>query len=312
MTYKHISVMQKEVLYYLNCQPGKIYVDGTLGGSGHAKAILEKIIPNGILIGIDQDSAAIENAEKVLESYKRNIYLFHDNFANLPEILSQLNIAAVDGILLDLGISLYHIESSGRGFSFKKDEPLDMRMDTQSKQTAAELVNGLSEKNLKKIFKEYGEERWAGPIARKIVKARKDRPIESSKDLADLVSAAIPKNAVLKLGIHPATKVFMALRIAVNRELEKLDFFLENFVNLLNPKGRLCILSFHSLEDRMVKHRIKDLEKNCICPPEFPKCVCSKQKQVRSLTRKVRRPTEEEIALNPMSRSTRLRAVEKI
>lgn len=304
--------MQKEVLYYLNCQPGKIYVDGTLGGSGHAKAILEKIIPNGILIGIDQDSAAIENAEKVLESYKRNIYLFHDNFANLPEILSQLNIAAVDGILLDLGISLYHIESSGRGFSFKKDEPLDMRMDTQSKQTAAELVNGLSEKNLKKIFKEYGEERWAGPIARKIVKARKDRPIESSKDLADLVSAAIPKNAVLKLGIHPATKVFMALRIAVNRELEKLDFFLENFVNLLNPKGRLCILSFHSLEDRMVKHRIKDLEKNCICPPEFPKCVCSKQKQVRSLTRKVRRPTEEEIALNPMSRSTRLRAVEKI
>lgn len=312
MIYKHISVMQKEVLHYLNCQPGKIYVDGTLGGSGHAMSILGKILPDGILIGIDQDLAAIRNAEKVLDPYKHNIRLFHDNFASLPEILSQLKIATVDGILLDLGISLYHIESSGRGFSFKKDEPLDMRMDTESKQTAAELINGLSEEKLRKIFKEYGEERWARPIARKIVKAREHLPIRSSKHLAELVSDAIPKHAAFNSRIHPATKVFMALRIAVNRELEKLDFFLENFVNLLNPKGRLCILSFHSLEDRMVKHRIKFLEKSCICPPDFPKCVCNKQKQIQSLTRKVQRPTEAEIAINPMARSTRLRAIEKI
>lgn len=310
MSYRHIPVMLSEIIYYLNCKPGKIYVDCTLGGSGHAKAICEKIVPGGLLIGIDQDKDAIRNAKKVLKPYWSNIRLFHDNFINLSAILSQLNIAAVDGILLDLGISLHQLESSGRGFSFKKDEPLDMRMNTESSIKAEDLINRAEEKNLVRIFKEYGEERWARRIARRIVESRRDKRIGSSKELAQIVCRAVPKRAAQR--IHPATRVFMALRIAVNKELERLDLFMKNAADFLNPKGRLCVLSFHSLEDRIVKHRIKALEKGCICPPDFPECVCSKKRIVSALTRKVLRPTEEEIAINPMARSAKLRAIEKI
>lgn len=312
MLYKHIPVMQSEVLYYLNCKPGKIYVDCTLGGSGHSKAICEKIIPDGILIGIDQDKDAIRNAKKVLKPYWSNLHLFHDSFINLPAILSELNILAVDGILLDLGLSLDQLESSGRGFSFKRDEPLDMRMNIESSIKAEDLINRMDEEGLKKIFREYGEERRARQIAQKIVKARKLKPITSSKQLAQIVCNAIGKKALFSQKIHPATRVFMALRIAVNRELEVLDSFMEKVADFLNPNGRLCVISFHSLEDRIVKHRIKTLERVCICPPDFPKCICNKKKVVRILTRKVVRPTEEEIAANPMARSARLRACEKI
>ena len=231
MPYKHIPVMLSEVVNFLNCSPGKTYVDCTLGGSGHALAILGKIIPGGLLIGIDQDKDAILNAKKVLRPYESNVRLFHENFINLPEILSQTNINAVDGIVLDLGLSFYQLELSGRGFSFKKDEPLDMRMNVNSQVKAEDLVNRMDEKGLKKLFKQYGEERWAKQIA-------------------------------------------------------------HNIVN--------------------VKHRIKALEGKCICPPDFPKCVCNPKKVVRSLTRKVLRPTEEEIAANPMARSAKLRACEKI
>ena len=312
MPFKHIPVMLPQVLHYLNCKQGKIYVDCTLGGSGHARAICEKIVPDGVLIGIDQDIDAIQNATKVLKQFDLSIHLFHENFVHLPELLRQLRIAAVDGILLDLGISLHQLESSGRGFSFNKEEPLDMRMNIAASTKAEDLINSMEEKSLRNIFQEYGEERWAGQIARKIVKQRQRKAIRSSAELAQIICDAVPKKASFNQKIHPATRVFMALRIAVNRELERLDLFMENVADLLNPKGRLCVLSFHSLEDRIVKHRIKALEKTCVCPPDFPICVCTQKKIVRSLTKKVVRPTKDEIEINPMARSSKLRAFEKI
>ncbi|MBC2695008.1 MAG: 16S rRNA (cytosine(1402)-N(4))-methyltransferase RsmH [Desulfobacteraceae bacterium] len=312
MSYKHIPVMLSEVVHYLDCKPGKIYADCTLGGSGHASAILEKIIPDGILIGIDQDIDAIKNAKRKLKPYELKIHLFHDNFINLPKILSQLNITAVDGILLDLGISFHHLESSGRGFSFRKDEPLDMRMNIESDTTAEELVNTMDEKSLAEIFYKYGEERYSRKIAKKIVNARKKKKIKSSRQLSEIVCGAVSGKASFRRRIHPATRVFMAVRIAVNKELDILNSFMETAVDLLNPEGRFCILSFHSLEDRIVKKKIKRLEGKCICPPALPRCVCNKTRVIRSLTRKVLRPTEEEIAANPMARSAKLRAIEKL
>jgi 16S rRNA (cytosine1402-N4)-methyltransferase len=304
--------MLYEVLRYLNCSPGKIYVDGTLGGSGHARAICKKIMPDGVFIGIDQDIDAIQNARKVLAPLDLRVHLFHGNFINLSDFLGQLKIRSVDGILLDLGVSLHQIESSGRGFSFKRDEPLDMRMSTAANTTAEDLINRMAENSLRKIFQEYGEERWSARIARKIVQERRRKSIRSSKHLARIVCDAIPKPALYNQRIHPATRVFMALRIAVNRELEMLELFMKNVADLLTPKGRLCILSFHSLEDRIVKHRLKALEKSCVCPPGFPKCVCDQRSVIRLLTKKIVRPTKEEIGRNPMARSTKLRAAEKI
>jgi 16S rRNA (cytosine1402-N4)-methyltransferase len=312
MSFKHIPVMIPEVLHYLNCKPGKIYVDCTLGGSGHAGAICNKITPDGVLIGIDQDIDAIKNAEKVLKSFDLTIHLFHGNFVYLPDFLQQLKIKAVDGILLDLGISLHQIETSGRGFSFQRDEPLDMRMNTTASTKAEGLINRMDEKDLKRIFQEYGEERRAGQIAKKIVKARKQKAIKSSKQLAQIICDAIPKSASIHQKIHPATRVFMALRIAVNRELEMLDSFMENVADFLNFGARLCVLSFHSLEDRIVKHRLKAMEKGCVCPPDFPKCVCDQRPVIRFLTKKVVRPSKDEIERNPMARSAKLRAAEKI
>ncbi len=310
--FKHIPVMLPQALCYLNCIPGKIYVDCTLGGSGHAGAICKKIIPKGIFIGIDQDIDAVRNAKKVLKPFNLTIHLFHDNFIYLPELLQQLKIDAVDGILLDLGISLHQLESSGRGFSFNKDEPLDMRMNLKSRTTAEDLINSMDEKNLKKIFYKFGEERRAGQIAKRIVTQRQRKAIRSSRELAQIVRDAVPKKVSFKQKIHPATRTFMALRIAVNRELEMLDAFMENVADILNPKGRLCVLSFHSLEDRIVKHRMNALGKGCICPPGLPKCACNKKSSVRILTKKVVRPTQDEVANNPMARSAKLRAVEKL
>jgi 16S rRNA (cytosine1402-N4)-methyltransferase len=304
--------MLNEVVFYLNCRPGKIYVDGTLGGAGHARAICEKITPGGVFIGIDQDIDAINHAKTALQSYALHIHLLHGNFVRLPEFLSQLNIDAVDGLLLDLGVSLHQLENSGRGFSFRKEEPLDMRMDVQSPQTAEMLVNNLAQDDLQKIFKEYGEERWARQIARNIVIIRRQKKISTSKQLAQIVADSIPRQAVSKQKIHPATRVFMALRIAVNRELDSIDTFMKHAAAYLNSGGRLCVLSFHSLEDRIVKQWLKALEKGCTCPPQLPRCVCGQKPQVRILTKRVVRPTAEEIAANPMARSTRLRAVEKL
>lgn len=312
MTYQHVPVMRDEVIAHLNCRPGKIYVDCTLGGAGHSRAILERIMPGGMLIGIDQDADAILNAKQVLASYAPNFRLFHDNYVHLPEILSELNIAKVDGILADLGLSFNQIENSGRGFSFQKTEPLDMRMNAASGRTAADIVNTGTEESLEEIFKTYGEERWARQIARRIVALRAGHRIQTTTDLVDIVCAAMPKRAMYKRQKHPATKVFMALRIAVNNELEVLESFSDTAIGLLNPGGRICFLSFHSLEDRIVKNRFRNLEGRCTCPPDFPKCVCGRKPVIRLLTRKAMRPTQAEISVNPMARSACLRAAEKV
>lgn len=312
MPYNHIPAMPKEIVHYLNCMPGNIIVDCTLGGSGHASVICKQIMPTGLLIGIDQDIDAIKNANKVLKPFKSNVHLFHSNFIHLPDLLNQLDIKTVNGILLDLGLSLHHLESSGRGFSFKRDEPLDMRMDINTEITAEDIINTFDETELAELFKRYGEERWASKIARSIVHKRAVQAISTSVHLADIVSAAIPKSSAAKQKIHPATRVFMALRIAVNNELDKLDTFMENVPTLLAPNGRLCVISYHSLEDRIVKHWIKHFETECVCPKEIPACVCDKKRLFRSFKKKIIRPTEEEINNNPNARSAKLRVAEKI
>jgi 16S rRNA (cytosine1402-N4)-methyltransferase len=312
MTYRHVSAMLDEAVACLGCRPGGTYVDGTLGGAGHARVICRQILPDGQLIGIDQDADAIANAALLLKPYAANLHLFHGNFVNLPNYLAQLGIDAVDGILLDIGLSQHQLESSGRGFSFQKDEPLDMRMDLRSDQSAEDLINGLEEEALIRIFFEYGEERFARRIARQVVSDRVGQPIRTSRQLAELVVSAVPAGAAARQKIHPATRVFMALRIAVNRELEVLKTFLAQALDLLKPEGRLCVLSFHSLEDRLVKQQFQAWARTCICPPQLPRCVCRGRSLVRLITKKVMRPTPEEVARNPMARSTRLRAVEKL
>jgi 16S rRNA (cytosine1402-N4)-methyltransferase len=312
MTYRHVSAMLDEAVTCLGCFPGGIYVDGTLGGAGHARAICQQILPDGMLIGIDQDADAIAHANELLKPYATHLHLFHGNFVNLPDYLAQLGVGTVNGILLDLGLSQHQLESSGRGFSFQKDEPLDMRMDTRTEQRAEDLINGLPEDELIYIFQHFGEERFSRRIARKVVAERENHPIRTSRQLAELVKSAVPAQAVAKQKIHPATRVFMALRIVVNQELEILKIFLAQVLDLLKPAGRLCILSFHSLEDRMVKQHFQAWAKRCICPPALPQCVCRGRSLVRLITKKVMRPTSQEIAQNPMARSTRLRALEKL
>jgi 16S rRNA (cytosine1402-N4)-methyltransferase len=311
MGYHHITAMRKETVDLLQLTPGKTVADCTLGSCGHALDICKKIIPSGLFIGIDQDPDAIENARVVLKPFVKNVHIFYGNFIQLPDFIKQLGLIGVDGILADLGLSLNQIENSGRGFSFKRDEPLDMRMDTRTKLTAATIVNHWSEKKLADIFRKFGEERRARLIARKLVAARKLNPFTSSRKLAQFIVDTIPKKAARNQKIHPATRVFMALRIVVNHELERLETFLESATGLLNKNGRLCILSFHSLEDRIVKHKFKKLAAGCTCPPRLPQCVCGQKPQVKLLTPKVKRPGKKEIEANPMARSTRLRAIEK-
>ncbi len=311
MAYEHIPVMLAEVIEWLSPKPGNIFVDGTVGGSGHATAICNAIAPDGIFIGLDQDRDAIDNANRVLKGFNTTVHLFHGNFVKMPDFLSQINIPAVDGILLDLGISFHHLATSGRGFSFRKDEPLDMRMDTRSRVNARELVNDLGEAELRRLFQRYGEERWSKQIARRIVLERKQHAIHSSRQLADIVCQAVPK-AAWKPGFHPATRIFMALRIVVNKELERLEQFLDTAADFLKPGGRMCVLSFHSLEDRIVKQRFRALENPCTCPPDLPVCACGRQPILKVLTKKTQRPSAEEVMANPMARSTKLRAAEKL
>ncbi len=302
--------MLTEAVAYLNCRPGGVYADGTIGGTGHARAILTQTAPDGLLIGLDQDADAIANARILLADQAERVRLFHRNFAHLADVLRELGLKGVDGILLDLGISLHHLQGSGRGFSFLRDEPLDMRMDTRTDQTAADLVNRLKEDELRRIFQEYGEERWSGRIARRIVHARRNQPIRSSGELARLVRAAVPVGG--RFRIHPATRVFMALRIVVNDELVRLSEFLDQVPEMLNPGGRLCILSFHSLEDRIVKQRLKAMERKFRRDAGPNDTAGGPEKVLKILTRKVVRPGPDEIAANPMARSTKLRAAERV
>ncbi len=304
--------MPREVRDGLDLKPGETCVDCTLGGSGHAATSLAAVLPQGRLIGIDQDLDAIENARRVFADNLANVSIFHDNFSNLPAILDSLGIQGVDGILLDLGLSLHQLRKGERGFSFMGDEPLDMRMDMRTTITAADLVNTLEERALADIFFKYGEERMSRKIARAIVRQRERARITRNCELAEIVRAAIPAKIVHQQKIHPATRVFQALRIRVNRELEQLERFLDGFVDLLNPGGRICIISFHSLEDRMVKQRFRTLEQGCTCPKNFPECVCGVKPRLKSVTRKAIMPSPGEIKVNPMARSARLRVARRV
>ena len=272
---------------------------------------MEAIGPDGFLLGIDRDPFAISCAEKSLHSFKPNVQIFHNDFTQLKQIFSRLQIAGVDGILLDLGLSLYQLEGSGRGFSFMRDEPLDMRMNPEQGQTAAALVNRLSKKDLAKLIARYGEEPHARRIAKSIVDSRRNQALQSSLQLAEIIKKAVP--ARHRYGrIHPATRTFQAIRIAVNKELDAIEFFLDEAADLLNPGGRICMISFHSLEDRIVKRRFKALARGCTCPHDFPKCVCGKKPQVSILTKKPVRPGQSEIQANPLARSAKLRAAERL
>ncbi len=308
----HTPCMPAEVVHYLNGRRGQTIVDGTLGGGGHARMISSQIAPDGLLIGIDQDKDAIDHARNNLARYDSRVKLIHANFADLDHILDDLGIARVDGVLLDIGLSRHQLQESGRGFSFSRNEPLDMRMNTDDPTAAADIVQTADEQTLARLFRDYGEERRARTLARAIVRERGHIDLTRSRNLADLITRIVPRREAAKSKIHPATRVFMALRIAVNRELDRLRQALPVAIERLVPGGRLCVLSFHSLEDRIVKHTFREMSLGCRCDPRLPACTCQGRPRVRLLTRRVARPEAAEIEANPLARSTRLRAVEKL
>lgn len=310
MEFKHVSVLLNECIEGLNIRENGIYVDGTLGGAGHTIRVLEKLKGSGRLIGIDQDAEAIMACTERLKNYK-NATLVHDNFSNIKKVLSNLNISGVDGILLDLGVSSYQLDTPERGFSYMHDAPLDMRMNEDSDFTAWNVVNEYEKYELVRVIKEYGEERWASRIADFIVKERKLKSIDTTFQLVDIIKAAIPASA-RRDGPHPAKRTFQAIRIEVNGELDILEGAINDCIDCLNPGGRICIITFHSLEDRIVKNVYKKRENPCTCPPEFPVCVCGKKPEVKILTRKPIIPSENEMEENPRSRSAKLRIAEKL
>ena len=304
--------MPEEVLRFLNPQPGGVFLDGTLGGGGHSRLILEKSSPNGFLIGIDRDPEALERASLNLNCFKPRFFLFHGNYSQMDQALTEAGFDSLDGILLDLGVSSHQLDKGERGFSFSREAPLDMRMDPSSgEMTAAEAVNRLEQEELERIFRDYGEERWARRISRQIVLQRREAPLQTTLELADLVRNTVPGGHTPSR-IHPATRVFQALRIFVNRELEHLREGLEKAIDLLKPEGRLVVLSFHSLEARIVKDIFQSQAKGCTCPPKLPVCVCGRKPRVQLLTRKGVKPGPEEIDQNPRARSAVLRAVRRL
>lgn len=309
--FRHLSVLPAEVLALLEPRPGGRYLDGTVGGGGHARLILEASAPDGVLLGLDQDPEALRRAAEVLAPFGGRAMLRHRNFSAAAEVLAELGWDGVDGMLLDLGVSSFQLDEASRGFSFRTDAPLDMRMDPTAGQAAAEVVNTAEAQELARIFREYGEERWAGRIARRIVKVRQERPLTTTLQLAELVRETVPGGRVPGR-IHPATRVFQALRIHVNRELEHLSEGLSRGIDLLKPGGRLAVISFHSLEDRIVKHFFLQEARGCICPPRLPVCRCGHLPRVELLTRKGVRPTEAETEANPRARSAVLRAVRRL
>lgn len=312
MVFEHTSVMPKQVHEYQNLKPGDICVDCTLGGCGHAVATLKAIGPNGLLIGIDQDMDAVANARNVLHPFEDNVRLHHNNFSDLPDILKDAGINGVNSILLDLGFSLNQLTQSKRGFSFKKDEPLDMRMDVRNSLTAHQVVNTYSEKQLADIFFTYGEERFSRRMAKAIIEKRERSPIAGSLELARIIEDAMPGRAKATQKIHPATRVFQALRIAVNRELECLETFMQTVPSMLIKGGRISIISFHSLEDRIVKQQLRAFENGCTCPRHFPHCICGFVKQMESVTRKPVTAGPDELKANPMARSAKLRVAQRV
>ena len=310
MEFHHISVLLNECIEGLNIKENGIYVDGTLGGAGHSAEIVKRLT-TGRLIGIDQDTNAINAAEKRLEEYKDKVTLVHDNFSNIKAVFSQLGIEKADGFLLDIGVSSHQLDEAERGFSYMHDAPLDMRMNRDNSFSAYNVVNEYSEDELSEIIYKYGEERWSKRIAQFIVAERSKKPIETTFELVDVIKKAVPKGA-RKDGPHPAKRTFQAIRIEVNGELEILERTIDHMTELLNPGGRLCIITFHSLEDRIVKNAFRKQENPCTCPPEFPVCVCGKKKRANVITRKPILPSDEELEFNHRSRSAKLRILERI
>jgi 16S rRNA (cytosine1402-N4)-methyltransferase len=309
--FHHISVMPDEVLSALSPRPGGVYLDGTLGGAGHAGLILEACAPDGLLIGFDRDAEAIRVGRERLLPFGSRVRLFQRNFARIAATLSEIGVQTIDGFVLDLGVSSHQLDKEERGFSFLHDAPLDMRMDRGGGASAADLVNTLAEEELFLIISRLGEERWAKRIASFIVAARARRPITRTLELVDLIKGAIPK-AKWEERLHPATRTFQALRIAVNEELKSLEEGLDSLLSLLAIGGRGVVISFHSLEDRIVKERFRGAATGCICPKGLPGCVCGRVPKCKVLTRKPQRAEDGEVAANPRSRSARLRVVEKI
>ncbi len=310
MEFKHTSVLFDECMQGLCIKADGIYVDGTLGGGGHSSGICERLGENGILIGIDRDRDALEAAEKRLEAYSCKKYFVQSNYSDIKDVLEQLELERIDGALLDLGVSSFQLDNPDRGFSYMHDAPLDMRMNRADDFSAYDVVNSYDTKELKEIISSYGEERWAARIADFVVKARKEKPVETTGELVDIIKAAIPA-AARRDGPHPAKRTFQAIRIEVNDELGQLKRAVDEFCDVLAPGGRLCIISFHSLEDRIVKEVINKRINPCVCPKEFPLCVCGRVGDIQKKSNKVILPSEREVEINPRARSAKLRIAEK-
>lgn len=310
MEFNHVSVLLNETIEGLNIKPDGIYADGTLGGAGHSFQIASKLNGLGRLIGFDQDEDAIKASTERLKEFK-NVTIVRSNYRNMKEELNNRGIEKVDGILLDLGVSSYQLDTVSRGFSYKEEAPLDMRMDNRNEVTARDIVNNYSQGDLFRIIRDYGEDKFAANIAKHIVMNREIKPIETTTELAEIVKAAIPMK-FRKQGGHPAKQTFQAIRIELNSELSVLKESLMDMIDLLNPNGRICIITFHSLEDRIVKNIFKEAEDPCTCPKNFPTCVCGKKSKGKVITRKPILPSEEELKLNLRSKSAKLRIFEKI
>lgn len=311
MEFKHKSVLLYETVDELNIKPDGIYVDGTLGGGGHSYEIAGRLSEGGRLIGIDQDEDAIKAASKRLEPYMDRVTIVRNNYCNMDKVLDELGIDKVDGIMLDLGVSSYQLDAADRGFTYNVDTALDMRMDQRQEITAKDIVNEYSEFDLYRIIRDYGEDRFAKNIAKHIVAARQEKPIETTFELNDIIKAAIPMR-VRATGGHPSKRTYQAIRIELNKELEVLENSIDMMIDRLKPEGRLCIITFHSLEDRIVKTRFRNNENPCTCPPSFPACVCGKVPKGRVITRKPVVPTDEEINENSRSKSSKLRVFERV
>lgn len=310
MEFKHVSVLLNECIENLNIKENGVYVDCTLGGAGHSSEILKRLSKDGLLVGIDQDSDALKAAKERLKTYD-NVKYVHSNFHEIDSILENLDIPKVDGILMDLGVSSYQLDEAERGFSYMKDAPLDMRMDKDRNFSAYNVINEYSEEELYRVIKEYGEEKFAKRISNFIVERRKKKPIETTFELVDIIKSAIPAK-MRRNGPHPAKRTFQAIRIEVNSELTILNKAIEDGVKRLNKGGRMAIITFHSLEDRIVKLKFRNLQDPCTCPKEFPVCVCGKKPLVKIITRKPIEPSAREVDENPRSRSAKLRVIEKI
>lgn len=310
MEFTHYSVMLQETIEGLCLKKDGIYVDGTLGGGGHSLEIARHLTENGRLIGIDQDEEAIRAAGERLKPFADRVVIVRDNYVNIDQVLSRQGIDGVDGIVLDLGVSSHQLDTAERGFSYKYDTTLDMRMDTRQTQTARDIINHYSQKELFRIIRDYGEDKFAANIAKHIVRAREEKPIETTYELNEIIKAAIPAK-MRATGGHPSKRTFQAIRIECNRELEVLENALDRMIDLLRPGGRLCIITFHSLEDRLVKNAFRKAENPCTCPKEFPVCVCNKTPKGKQVTRKPILPSDKELNENSRSKSAKLRIFEK-